>query len=951
MRRMLKRLTARLLLPCLMAGPCAGIVILRPDFRAIPGDDGPTPFLLYAHPGPTSVVVAGSWSDWTQRCAMAWTNGMWALDVRSLNLPFGRHEYKFIINGNWETGENRVLYANLEGLLERPSPLVIQALVQDTNQIDVVLQRPFTQRELKDLDVEVLQDVNIKDWHLLAPAETGYAQGYAISGDLVTFALSEKTYNLSLEPTSSVYVAGNFNHWSPSNPTWRLQDSDADGVWTLTIPLNSLRPPRPGDRIQFKFVLDGTRWLAPPPGAPNAENDGKGNVNLVLDPTRRGSNVLRIETSDSLHLTTNYIIALRGLSSRPIYKMTTPGRLLDRFYSGKPLGVTLDFDQRATTYRLFSPRATQVYLCLYTTPWFSDPTHHRNVIPPSERYPMWKDPTDGVWEISLLGIDTGKYYCFNIAGPTGDGESFDVRACVGDPYARAAAHAHNNTIVINPSETNAWFTGWTDQHFKRRPPQDLVIYEMHVRDMTIHPSAGVPPSLRGKYAGLLATRGKGTGLDHLKWLGVNALELLPIAEFSNAEDEYNWGYAPVYYFAPEASYGREPLRGSQYYEFKHLVNELHREGFSVILDVVFNHIGTPNIFYFIDKKYFFRLTPDFQFINFSGCGNDVRSEAPMMRRLIVDNIRYWVNEFHVDGFRFDLAELVDLETLMQVRDAVRAIDPNILLISEPWSFRGDHRYQLTGTGWAAWNGDYRYAVRDFVLADRNRDWLKKQILGSVELWAADPRQTINYLESHDDRTLADELCTRPDQHGRFLQENDVRANRLAATILFTSLGIPMIAEGQEFLRSKMGLHNTYDKGDAVNAVRWDDRTRPLAAETMAYYRGLIHLRLSPAGRAFRLDQPPPRDYYHWIEPPNYRALGYIVNGHRQFPGAGFVVLLNADAEPVTFSVPFPPGTWRQIADGLHLDLRGLAGSEPIPGSQTLDVTVSGISSAIFMNLD
>ncbi|HIE11506.1 MAG TPA: hypothetical protein EYP62_07825, partial [Kiritimatiellae bacterium] len=722
---MLKRLTLTATLTGILAAAWAAPVVLRPDRREIPGADEPTAYLCYAHPGATGVVVAGSWDDWNHRHPMAWSNGLWILDVRPLHLPFGRHEFKFIIDGEWEPGENRILYANMRGLLERPPAILVQALVQDSHTIDLVLKHPLPPATIRKLALRVLPDRRVKEWHPLSPPESGFVEGYVMGGNVVTFTLSEKTYGLDLAPTSTVAVAGTFNGWRTAAPGWRLHDPDDDGIWTLTVPRAALPYPAPGRYVQFKFVLDGRRWLPPPPHAPNAQYDGKGNINLTIDPRRRGSNVIRLVTEDPLEISTNYVVAIEGLRARPIYRMTTPGRALDRFVSHKPLGVSLHRDQQATTYRLFSPRATQVWLCIYTSAWFRSRDNPATPIAPAERYPMWKDPADGVWEISLLGLDTGKYYSFNIAGPRGDAESFDPRTPVGDPYALAAAHAHNNTIVLDPHLTNRWFGGWNDADFRRPAPQDLVIYEMHLRDMTIHSSSRVPPLLRGKYAGLLATRGKGTGLDHLKWLGVNTIELLPVAEFSNRETDYDWGYAPVYYFAPEASYALRPLQGSQYYEFKNLINELHREGFAVILDVVFNHVGSPNIFYFIDKKYFFRLTPDFRFLNFSGCGNDLRTEAPMMRRLIIDNVLYWFREFHVDGFRFDLAELVDMQTMLAVRDAARSVDPGIILISEPWSFRGDQRHQLTGTGWSAWNGDFRHVARKFVLGEENRARLKQ----------------------------------------------------------------------------------------------------------------------------------------------------------------------------------------------------------------------------------
>ena len=241
---------------------------------------------------------------------------------------------------------------------------------------------------------------------------------------------------------------------------------------------------------------------------------------------------------------------------------------------------------------------------------------------------MWQDPADGVWEISLLGLDVGKYYSFNVDGPTGNGEGFNGLAQIGDPYARAAAHSMNNTIVIDPDETNRWWSGWTDQDYVTRPPQDLVIYEMHVRDLTMHPSSGVAAGAGREVRGPdRVGRHRHGHRPHQGHSGRRPSRSCRRPNSPTARDDYNWGYAPVFYFAPEASYARQPLKGSQYFEFKRLVNELHRRGLGVVLDVVFNHVGSPNIFNLIDKKYFFRLNPDYTFSNFSGCGNDVRTRG------------------------------------------------------------------------------------------------------------------------------------------------------------------------------------------------------------------------------------------------------------------------------------------------------------------------------------
>ncbi|HNR94668.1 MAG TPA: alpha-amylase family glycosyl hydrolase [Kiritimatiellia bacterium] len=932
----------------LVAGLSRADVILTPSFRALPGETEPTPWLLYRNVMATGVVVCGSWSDWSTNHAMILTNGIWQLDVRPLELPFGQHRYKFVVNGQWEPGADRFFYASGDNLLEKPSDWIVRAAIQDRRRIEVFLKNPLASGA--GLEVRLEPGPGLEEWHFASGAEGGRRQGYAVVQQLVSFYFDEKLYGLDISSTTLVTVAGNFNGWNPQGgDRWRLTDPDNDGIWEGTAHIQGLRPPAGEREMAFKFVLNGKEWLPVLETAPNVLDDGRGNANLHLDLGARGSSSLIITTAEDIDLSFPPVVAIDGLQPRTVRQAATPGELLDKMFSDKPLGVTLDKEQGATTYRIFAPRAREVHLCLFDLPQYEihKPAYKR--LKPSERYPLWKDPADGVWEITLMGLDEGRWYSFNVDGPRGEGEGFYPEGQIGDPYARAAAHAENNTIVIDPDAPNKWFKGWTDQDFVTPPLQDIVIYEAHVRDLTAHPSSGVPAPLRGLYEGIAATSGTGTGLDHIRDMGFNAIELLPVCEFNNGERDYNWGYSTVFYFAPEASYAQEPVRGSQYYEFKALVNELHRQGFAVILDVVYNHVGSPNIFHMLDKKYYFRLNADYSYINFSGCGNDVRTEAPMMRRLITDNIRYWMEEFHVDGFRLDLAELIDMDTMLAIRDTALSINTNAILISEPWSFRGENKQELKGTGWSAWNNDFRYAAKDFVSGRHNRDWLQKQIFGSVETWAADPLQPVNYLESHDDMALADELCTRPDRDGRNLQQADVDVNRLAATILFTSLGVPMVAEGQEFLRSKHGHHNTYDKGDGVNALNWKDRDRPMAAEAMAYYRGLSRLRGSPQGAAFRVRSRPPADYFQWILPPHPQLLGYIVNAGRVHDGASFIVLLNASSSHGTFPITFPEGQWKQISDGRRLDMAGLPGAPVIKAPVSTPIPVPGLHAAIFMD--
>jgi pullulanase/glycogen debranching enzyme len=918
--------------------------------RALPGVEFPSAWMNYRDATATGVTVAGAWADWTNPVPLTVRNGIWSLDVRPLQLPFGRHEYKFIVDGKWEKGDNRHFFINEEGLFESPSDLIVTASLDDTNYIEVIFAEDVDPKRKP--RIKLVPEVPIADWRLSTPDEDATMQGYKLGRGGITFVFSEKVYGQKLKKGDRVMVAGNFNGWRADGDMgrWELKRLPRRRIWVLTRPLSALRKPAGDDAVQFKFVINQDRWMAPPDKALNAHDDGKGNSNLEIDPKLTGSARLHIRTAEPLSLSNAYMLVVEGLGRQRAIRQVAPGEIMNRYVSDKPLGVEMDQEQQATTYRLFAPRASSVHLCLFDQPEYEyhKPKHRR--VKPVERYPMWKDDADGVWEISVLGVDTGRYYSFNVDGPSGAGEGFYPDAQVGDPYARAAAHAENNPIVIDIDETNRWFGGWTDQDYTPPRPEEMIIYEAHMRDLTIHPSAKVNPSVAGKYAGLSASRGTGTGLDHLHDLGVNMIEFLPLAEFNNGtNDEHNWGYTTTYYYAPESSYARDAYNGSQVYEFKNLVNELHREGFGVIMDVVYNHVGYPNLFAMIDRKYFFRLNPDWTYSDFSGCGNDVRTEAPMMRQFIVDNILFWIEEYHIDGFRFDLAELIDMDTMLAIRDAVREKHPEVILISEPWSFRGENKHELKGTGWSAWNNDFRYAAKDFAMGQRNREWLQRVITGSVENWTANPLQAVNYLESHDDMALADELCTRPDRDGSRLEPMWADVNRLAATILFTSLGIPMIAEGQEFLRSKRGIHNSYDQGDVINALDWTDRNRPLAAGALAYYKDLIAMRNSKQGAAFRVSSRPEKDYYRWLMPPNDQALGYIVNAKHRHAGNAFVVLLNASGQPVSFSVPFAAGAWRQIGNGERINLEGIPGGDTIRAPSRRVVRVPPISSVIYMD--
>jgi len=451
--------------------------------------------------------------------------------------------------------------------------------------------------------------------------------------------------------------------------------------------------------------------------------------------------------------------------------------------------------------------------------------------------------------------------------------------------------------------------------------EDLVVCEAHVRDLTAHPSAGIDDELRGRFVGL---QSDGLPLRHLRRMGYNCIELLPIHEFDDEPPgQYHWGYMTSLFFAPDAAYGTTPL-GAATNEFAALVARLHKLGFAVVMDVVFNHTGAPHHLARLDRAYYYRRGDDGGWANVSGCGNDLRSESHMARRLVVDACRFWLERYGVDGFRFDLAHLIDGGTLDAIAAMADEVRPGAILIAEPWSFGGDNKAALGATGvWSCWNDDFRNRVKSFVLGHlAHRDELVEVLSGSTALWASSPGASVNYVESHDDYTLVDHLSHRKDRDGSHPTVREIRQNRMCALMLLTAPGIPMLAQGQELLRSKGGCGNSYDRGDAVNAVRWDRRTACTA--NVEYVRALVALRRSTAGAPFRRAAAVPGHRYKVVLPDESGAACPKAVGVR-IPGPpDWVLLLNAhQRKAVAFELP--RGRWRQVADLETVTVDGGAG--------------------------
>ena len=482
------------------------------------------------------------------------------------------------------------------------------------------------------------------------------------------------------------------------------------------------------------------------------------------------------------------------------------------------------------------------------------------------------------WEATVKGDLKGKFYTFDI----GKGETLGV-------FAKAVGVNGMRGAIVDMTETNP--QGWeNDQRPVIQSPADLVIYEMHWRDFSIDASSGLKN--KGKFLALTEPK----AIEYLKNLGVNAVHILPSFDYASVDEtkldtpQYNWGYDPKNYNVPEGSYSTDPYNPvTRIKEFKQMVQALHKAGIRVILDVVYNHtfdIDHSN-FQLTYPDMYYRKTADGKYSDGSGCGNETASEKPLMREFMLESVKYWIDEYHIDGFRFDLMGVHDIETMQQIRAEVNKIDPSIYIYGEGWS-AGSCAYpteklamkantqQLNGIG--AFSDDMRDALRGPFSDDHKgallagipgeEESLKFGIVGGIahpqvdmtkvnydkKPWTNNPTEQVSYVSCHDDMCLVDRLkASIPSLTDKNIPENErtaelIRIDQLAQTAVFTSQGVPFILSGEEMLRDKKGVHNSYNSPDSINHLDWNNLQR--YPQFFAYYKNLIQLRKNHP--AFRL---------------------------------------------------------------------------------------------------
>lgn len=605
----------------------------------------------------------------------------------------------------------------------------------------------------------------------------------------------------------------------------------------------------------------------------------------------------------------------------------------------------MEYAPEATQFTLWAPTADEVRLMLYEA---GEGGHAYETV-------SMERAEEGTWKTKVEKDLKGKFYTFNVKIDgkwQGDTPGINAKA-VGVNGKRAA--------IIDLRETDP--EGWAED--KRPPlasPADIIIYEVHHRDFSVHPSSGIEH--KGKFLAMTETGtknpgGMATGIDHLKELGVTHVHILPSYDYASVdetrldENKYNWGYDPLNYNVPEGSYSTDPYRPEvRIREFKQMVQALHKAGIRVVLDVVYNHTfnTAESNFERTVPGYFYRQKPDGTLADGSACGNETASNRPMMRKYMIESVLYWINEYHIDGFRFDLMGIHDIETMNEIRKAASAVDPTIFIYGEGWAASAPqmpedslamkaNTYKMPGI--AAFSDEMRDALRGpfnnneqgaFLAGlPGGEESIKFGIAGAVKHpqinndsvnyskapWAGQPTQMISYVSCHDDMCLVDRL--KASVPG-ITPEELVRLDKLAQTAVFTSQGVPFIYAGEEVLRDKKGVHNSYQSPDSINAIDWDRKT--LNADAFAYYKGLIQLRRNHP--AFRLgDAELVRKHLEFLPVEGTNLVAYRLKDH-----AGgdtwkdIIVVLNARREVASLSVP--EGKYTVVCQNGVVNEKGLA---------------------------
>lgn len=665
-------------------------------------------------------------------------------------------------------------------------------------------------------------------------------------------------------------VAGPFNAWGQAADLerWTLHAACVGGAdgFVCAVPLRDVVPP--GGVAPFKFKLPDGRWIEPPHDADNVLRDWQGHRNLTVDARRTGQHCFRFVAEGADALEGGRRLRWEGAGRGEAVEILACGPL-DHLQPTGRLGAMAS--EERTSFRLFAPRATAA------AAWWD------NEAGVTQRVEL-KPEGQGIWSAAVPADLTGRPYRIAV----------DEQPPLVDPWAlRVTRRGDERRGLISGTDDSKIYT----DGFTVPRAEDLIVLEAHVRDLLS--LAG--PASHGGFKELAAWIQRDGA--YLRRLGVNALELLPCAEYERGSDpaEYHWGYMPIAAFAPATAYAPA---GQGPEAFRELVAACHAAGLAVIVDLVLNHFGSPNDLLVLDTNYWFRRDAAGELSNFSGCGNDFRAESPVGARLIAESVLHWLGPLGADGVRLDLAELLGTPILKDVEAEVRARAPGKILIAEPWSFRGHVGPELDRTTWTSWDDGFREFLPAYVRGHARAPDLLHQMAGL----GIRPTARLRYLMSHDDHAWVDRITARPDGNGSEPLPEDILRNRLGHLLLLASVGVPMLAAGQDFLHSKQGVGNTWRRGD-LNALS-SERLQRFASEH-AWVATLIHFRRSEKGAPLR-----PRETVSqgWMRPafaPDSEAFAAefnadgVLGAHR--------ILVAANPHPWEVKVTVKPAGWTAVA--------------------------------------
>lgn len=588
--------------------------------------------------------------------------------------------------------------------------------------------------------------------------------------------------------------------------------------------------------------------------------------------------------------------------------------------------VEMEYSPIETKFTLWAPTAEEVRVLLYDSG--NEGSAYQTL--------SLEMGEDGIWNTSIKEELKGKFYTFNVKVNgkwLGDTPGIMAKA-VGVNGKRAAV------IDLRSTDPEGWAN---DVRPLLKDYADIIVYEMHHRDFSLDSVSGIRN--KGKFLaltelGTTTSQGEKTGIDHLKELGVTHVHILPSYDYASVDEskpdkaQYNWGYDPQNYNVPDGSYSTDPYKPDvRIKEFKQMVQALHKAGIRVVLDVVYNHTFNTEESNFerTVPGYFYRQTKDGKPANGSGCGNETASDRAMMRKYMVESVLYWINEYHIDGFRFDLMGIHDIETMNEIRAAVDKIDPSIFIYGEGWAasapqldqeelamkaniykmpriaaFSDEMRDGLRG----GWDDDRKGA---FLIGQPGHEMsIKFGLVGAVkhpqvindsvnyskEPWALQPTQMISYVSCHDDMCLADRLkATMPDA----TDEERASLHKLAETFVFTSQGVPFIFAGDEMMRDKKGIHNSYNSPDSINTIDWRNKT--IHHDVFDYVRELITLRKNHP--AFRMgDADKVRQYMEFLPVEGSNLVAFILKDNANGDSwKNIIVAFNSRKEPAKLSIP------------------------------------------------